>query len=191
MFNNGSDDGTPELLASWEGVHKWLNSFSSPTNLGFPRANNILAENSTGDILLFVNNDVIVDGDFITPIVQQLESNSNQIVGPFLVDWNSGWNSFTDSSGKPIIIEYVGGWCLGITRENFNKLGKFNEDYSPADVEDLELSYLAVQAGMSLKQVIVPLKHLSGQSGQFLDNRHSITVHNRELFAKKYKLTVK
>ncbi len=54
VVDNGSTDGTQELLQhEYEHVHSICNN----TNLGFGRANNLGAEISTGEVLLFLNDD--------------------------------------------------------------------------------------------------------------------------------------
>lgn len=54
----------------------WIKCIRSDVNLGFSGGNNLGMYESNGDYLLFINNDIIVRSDFITPLVDLLESNS-------------------------------------------------------------------------------------------------------------------
>jgi GT2 family glycosyltransferase len=56
-------------------------------NLGFGAANNLAAQQSSGDILLFLNNDVIVISEFIKKIENEFHSDSSiGIIGPKLLN---------------------------------------------------------------------------------------------------------
>lgn len=54
-------------------------------NLGFGAANNLAVQKSSGDILLFLNNDVIITSEFIKRIVDEFSGDSSiGIIGPKL-----------------------------------------------------------------------------------------------------------
>jgi len=67
-------------------------------NLGFGAANNLAAQKSSGDILLFLNNDVIIISEFIKGIEDEFYKDSSiGIIGPKLLNQDK---SLQLSSGK-------------------------------------------------------------------------------------------
>jgi len=182
IIDNGSVDGTPGVLKAFE---KKVNVklIQNDVNIGFGAANNQAAKVAKGDILIFINNDVLISGDYITPIVDTLERIPGAVIGAELLDYDTGWNKFGD-----VLIEYIHGWCVAMTKKTFNELGRFDERYTPGDYEDIDLSYTATKQDRLLMALNLPLKHLSGQTGRQLPNRREMTEKHRRLFAEKWRL---
>ena len=176
IIDNGSTDGTGGLLQYWKDIiGDPLVILKNATNLGFSVACNQGVARADGDTLLFLNNDILIKGDYISPLEK---------AGPQLANFDTGWNVF---GGK--IISYLVGWCLAMRKEIFNDLGGFDEQFSPAYYEDVDLCYNASQKGYKLQSVWVPLDHLpEGQSGNQLDDKRGITEANRVKFAEKWGL---
>jgi GT2 family glycosyltransferase len=65
VFDNGSDDGTVALLA--EALRDWPGSrlTSLPTNLGFAAAHDLAISESQGRFVLVLNQDMILEPDFV------------------------------------------------------------------------------------------------------------------------------
>lgn len=183
IVDNGSHDGTPGVMRAFENKIN-VRTIRNDTNIGFGAANNQAAKVAKGDVLLFINNDVQISGDYITPITDTLERVPNAIVGAELLNYDTGWNVF---DGK--IISYIHGWCVALTKEAFNELGCFDERYTPGDYEDIDLSYTATQQDYVLMAVSLPLRHMSGQTGRQLPDRRAMTEKHRGLFAEKWSLT--
>lgn len=182
IIDNGSTDPTLRLLKDWEITYDGrLKVITNPTNYGFSAACNQGASVAGGDILLFLNNDIHIYGDYISPLLRNVDDNT--LAGPELNTHNTGWNKFGD-----VLVPYIAGWCLGITRKAFNDLHGFDERYTPADYEDMDLCYKATQAGKQLLWLPLPIRHISGQSGGQLGNRREITETNRGKFAEKWNL---
>src|SRR5262249_31856631 len=64
--DNGSTDGTPELLAELARTHANLRVIALPENRGFPAACNAGLAEATGDTLVLLNNDTIVTRGWVT-----------------------------------------------------------------------------------------------------------------------------
>lgn len=76
LLVDNASDGT---ISSHEGV-KLLRR---PTNEGFGAANNYAARHAEGDILLFLNNDTVSDGDFVSPVLEEFRKDPRVgIIGP-------------------------------------------------------------------------------------------------------------
>jgi N-acetylglucosaminyl-diphospho-decaprenol L-rhamnosyltransferase len=69
VLDNGSVDGSAEMVQT---LFPSVRLTRSPENLGFARANNLLAECSTADYLLLLNSDVIIEQDIISPMIRVL-----------------------------------------------------------------------------------------------------------------------
>lgn len=83
VLDNASCDGSAEMVAS---QFPDVRLVRSDLNLGFGRATNRLARDSTADYLLLLNSDVVLTEDVITPLLRSLEAHSCAIVaGPRLV----------------------------------------------------------------------------------------------------------
>lgn len=182
IVDNGSHDGTPGVLKAFESRGN-IKFIRNDTNIGFGAANNQAAKIASGDVFIFINNDVLIDGDYITPIVDTIERVPNAVVGAELLNYDTGWNVFGD-----VRIDYIHGWCVAMSKDTFEALGRFDERYTPGDYEDLDLSYTATKKGYALIALNLPLNHLSGQTGQQLANRREITKKHRGLFAEKWSL---
>jgi hypothetical protein len=67
-------------------------------NGGFSRGNNVGATHAAGDVLLFLNNDTLIESDFVTPILRRFdESPRVGVVGPRLLNVDG---SFQLSAGR-------------------------------------------------------------------------------------------
>jgi GT2 family glycosyltransferase len=184
IINNGSTDGTGGILEYWKDIiGDRLVILKNKDNQGFSVACNQGAARADGDTLLFLNNDVIIKGDYLTPLEKSLIDNPNSLAGPQLANVDTGWNVFGDK-----LISYLIGWCLAVPKTIFDDLGGFDEQFSPAYYEDIDLCYNALQSGYDLQQVWLPLQHLGEQSGKQFDDREKITRANRIKFAEKWGL---
>ncbi len=95
------DDASPNTDIQ-DGIEWWHNRYGydinikyykNEENLGFGGNCNEGAKVAEGDVLVFLSNDVIVSGNFLTPLIHLLtEVNGPALGGGHLVDWKSGWN---------------------------------------------------------------------------------------------------
>ncbi len=68
VVDNGSTDGSQSYIREH---HDWVKAVTLQNNLGFCGANNLGAKVATGELLVFLNNDVIVDPDWLRALVEQ------------------------------------------------------------------------------------------------------------------------
>lgn len=181
IVNNGSTDHTPKLLGDYLEKMDNLKVITNEENRGFPIACNQGARKATGDILLFLNNDIYAHGDYVSQLLEVADR--NLLAGPELNEHNTGWNKFGE-----LTVPYIAGWCLALTKATYDELGGFDECYTPCDYEDVDLCYNAVKQGYGLVQLDLPIRHISG--GSAMPGRLAITERNRLKFAEKWGLGV-
>lgn len=189
------DDCSPEEAEIKGGVRFWqqeimkfpVRYYRNKVNKGFGGTCNNGARLAYGDILVFLSNDVIVRGDFISEICKIISLSPGLLVGGEVVDWNGGWNEVI-YNGHPSFIPYCNGWLLACHKDVWAKLGGFDPIYGRFDYEDVDLSTTAHYLGIPLKSLNSPyVAHIGGQTISSLNvDRLAQTNANRELWLQKW-----
>jgi GT2 family glycosyltransferase len=192
IVDNGSTDDTPQVLAEFVdrfGGPTKLMIVRNETNVGFGPGHNQGAFYATGNILVHISNDVKGLISYLPLVTMALERYQNRaLVGPEVITYPTGWNTFEEIG----VLSYLAGWCVATTREIWEELGGFDEQFVPCDYEDLDLSYRAQQADIALVQTMLAMSHAFGQSAQDLPGgRLEITLQNQKRFLDKWGLTLK
>ena len=196
------DDASPELKDGDIKGMKWWQENARPDlpidcrknaeNLGFGGTCNAGAKTAINthdaDIVVFLSNDVIVRGDFITPIKKIIENNPKSFIGGRVLYYDTGWNTF-DFDGKRTVIPYCEGWLLACTSDAWKELGGFDPIFHPYDMEDIDISLMATSLGYDLVGLDLPyLQHISGATiAKVNPNRQAITIRNKQRFYDKWK----
>jgi GT2 family glycosyltransferase len=124
---------------------------------------NWFARRTSEDILVFLNNDLKVDHDFLSPLVRHFEAadvfsasarsydwNGAEITsGPARLKFNNGfysWN-FDTQYQKTGHTLFTSGGFMAVDRNKFLELGGFNRLFAPAYCEDLDLCFRAWRRG--------------------------------------------
>lgn len=181
IVSNGSVDETAFYLSKIK--HKRIKTFSTEKRMGFARACNKGYELSTGDNILFLNNDVEIYDQIVEKIEAYLKDNPKHIVGPQLVKNNSL------VSYKGMIFSYINGWCLAMTREAAQDI--FNDNYGevfsshfPHFFEDAYLCQQAKFLGYQLREINIDIRHLVSQSSAEIDS-YTMTKVGQQVFRQK------
>ncbi len=148
-------------------------------NLGFSRANNVGLEAAKGEAVLFLNNDIALG------IPGWLEAIRSELRPGQLVGANQRVDEHTRVDGE--LMPYLEGWCLAGYKEDFERIGAWDEDYEePAYYSDNDLSLRAARAGMSFAAVSPPLIHLENvTAGPSRGKVAEVTRRNFRRFAEK------
>ena len=189
------NDASPELdcrsgAGFWQ---KGLNVFpikyvENPQNLGFGGSNNRGAKAATGDILVFLSNDVVISGNFLPQIEKIIaEKDGKVIVGGRVLYEDTGWNTLM-IKGKKSIVCYPEGWLIAVTPAMWESIGGFDPIYSPYDYEDVDLGAWATYNNVPLVGLnSAYLHHLSGQTIYKVNpERQKVTIAHRKLFEDKW-----
>ncbi len=160
----GADDGVTKVVRDWECETV---SFRAPFN--FARMNNLGVAASHGDVLLFLNDDVVsLSPDWLDHLLAHLQRPEVGIVGPKLVYRSGaiqhagivlGMMEGTGHPGRGLFqsdlwrwlgqtrnVSAVTGACMGVRRNVFLELGGLNEDL-PVNYNDVDLCLRARRAG--------------------------------------------
>ena len=124
---------------------------------------NWLAPRRPEDILVFLNNDLTVDREFIAALIRHFESPDIFSVSARSYDWNGGevtngpaylefkngfysWN-FDTQCQKPCHTLFTSGGFMAVDRNKFVELEGFNRLFAPAYCEDVDLCFRAWRRG--------------------------------------------
>jgi len=161
------DDG------STDGTRAWLATLTAPCravlnekNLGFAGACNRAAAESSGELLFFLNNDLVFLPRWFEPMRSLLAAPDAGLVGNVQLNHRTGAidhaGVFFDAKGKPAhetaipFLARLRGWrdvpaltgaCLGLRREVWLRLGGFDEGFKNGG-EDIDLALRARMIGL-------------------------------------------
>lgn len=166
IIDDASTDGTEGFIKSNFAEVKTVRLEDTS---GYAMACNCGTHFCDGEILIFLNNDVKVDLNFIDPLVEHFKDESVFAVGSksitpkkgylnetishgffkngILVFEYSGRNTHPDFFDKPRSILHVCGAAFACRRDRFLNLGGFDTIFRPIYWEDVDLSYRAWKRG--------------------------------------------
>jgi len=180
VVDNASEDGTAEAVRA---SFPMVELVCTNSNLRFAGGNNTGIENALrhgADYVLLLNNDTVVDRDFLTRLVQTAEEQQQiGIVGPKVyyygepkriwfaggrIEWWKGWVSHigireTDECQYDAVreVDYITGCCMLVKRGVIDAVGALDERFYLYG-EDVDWCIRARRAGF--KVVYVPSSHI-------------------------------
>lgn len=191
VVDNASQDGSAEFLAECFPAVRVL---KLDTNLGFGGGSNKGFEAASNDIVVLLNNDMRVQPNFLSPLLEPFEdelvfSVSCQI---FFADpakrreetgltqtwWEGGQLRVSHKIDEKIQIPYPcaypGGGSSAFDRRKFLELGGFNELLRPFYYEDTDLGHMAWKRGWKLlyQPASVVFHEHRGTIGKTFSNRY-------------------
>jgi len=196
VVNNASVDDTAPFLDQWRRTQAGLgfkHVIHTDTNLGYAGGNNLGVRAARGEYLLLVNNDVLFDSNPIEHCLRVYRENPHAILGRRLIRRRGPWNSLHGQ-----VVCYLEGWCLfasaticrelGFWRES-TFTGIFDETFSPAFFEDIDLSLRASLKQIALRQVDLPVRHLGSRTTKMTPSFPYMRVikENHEKFVAKWR----
>lgn len=166
VVDNGSADGSLEFLRD---TFPEIRVLALGKNLGFAEGNNVGVRAARNDIVVLLNNDMVVDPGFLGPLLKgfgpktfavssqiylQDSSKKREETGKTSAVFRRGMIDYShremDSLKYPrsyYPVLWAGGGSSAFHRRKFLALGGFHQIYSPAYVEDTDLSYQAWRIG--------------------------------------------
>jgi GT2 family glycosyltransferase len=196
VVDNGSVDDTARYLEGWRaapGGARWKTVLTSDSNRGFAAGANLGLRTARGEHILIVNNDVLFDADPIAFCLKAYRRGPRAILGRKLIDRAGPWNTLDGRA-----VRYLEGWFLFASADVFREigiwgdgafLGVFDETFSPAFYEDIDLSLRAAAAGIDLREVRAPVRHLESRTTKMTDGFDYMDVirENQRRFQEKWR----
>ena len=204
VVDNGSTDGTPQVLETMLKLKKVQDVGLHPTNVGFPQGNNIGASRAKGELICLLNNDVVVSAGWLEKLVRVMNSDPNiAAVGPYTShsaghqqvsqvmpykDQESLNELARNAELETKEVDFLVFFCVVIKRHVWDKIGGLDEDFGMGNYEDNYFCHRAIQKGYKLKAVDCYVHHFGSktfksprQGPQF----NALLARNQKIFLKK------
>lgn len=181
-----ADDCSTDKVKKLSEFIKGIRIYRNEKNLRFLLNCNNAAEYARGEYLVFLNNDTQVQPNWLQPLVDLLDQNKDigltgskliypdgrlQEAGGIVWKDGSAWNyGNRDNADKPEYnyvkdVDYISGASIMIRKDLWDKIGGFDERYSPAYCEDTDLAFSVRKAGYRVvyqpKSVVVHFEGIS------------------------------
>lgn len=166
VVDDASTDATPDV------AHKaGARVVSLGENAGPAKARNQGALQATGDILFFIDSDVLVKPDTIERVAEAFESDPklDGLIGSyddepgsrdFISQYKNLMHCYVHQNGRRKSSTFWSG-CGAIRRELFHEMKGFDETYERPCIEDIELGYrLMMQGRIVMLDPDLQVKHL-------------------------------
>ena len=183
MVDNASFDSSITYVAK---MFPWVRILKLDKNYGFTGGNNAGVKIAKGEYVVFLNNDVLVDKNWLAELVKivllkpetivtskslfinkrefvdHVGSKATIIGRSFCVNFG-GQDNPTEKNPKAVIQPY--GASMLIKKDVFKKLGQFDEDYVTS-LEDTDLGFRAWLCGYEVEYVPTSVfYHVGGGTG--------------------------
>jgi len=112
VVDNGSKDGSLEMVKEHEKKHSQVTLIDAKENLGFGKANNLGAKKAKGKYLLFLNSDTLVFDDALEISIEKLKKHSH--AGVYSCRLLNADRSVQQSGGHFPNLFTLFAWQLGI-----------------------------------------------------------------------------
>lgn len=206
IVDNGSTDGSVEFVKS---NFPQVRLLVLDKNYGFGEGNNIGVKEAKGDAVILLNNDMTVDKNFIAHLLKPFEDIENvfavgsqiffqdktkrrEETGKTFAYWDKGIIRYLhqdvaelDYERKYIPVFWASGGAAAYDRKKFLELGGFRSIYSPAYVEDVDISYRAWKRGwknLFASESVVYHKHRASSGKRFTEVDIEILTKRNHLF---------
>ncbi|MCR9248105.1 MAG: glycosyltransferase [bacterium] len=161
VVDNGSTDGSLDLVRQ---EHDWVRTVALPENRYFIRGNRAGVEAATRDILVFLNNDMRVERDFLVELLRPFDAGdlfavtsriemagTRSETGLARCFVRHGELRFVQEPGTAAddgaAVLWAGGGSSAFDRRKHDAIGGFESLFEPCYVEDVSLSWQALRRG--------------------------------------------
>jgi len=169
VVDNGSTDGTRELLSELAATNPEIRPIFLAENRGYPAAVNAGLSEARGVFLVLLNNDTVVTRGWATALLRHLARDRGLgLVGPVtnaisnaarvevgyagledLPAWAAGWTRAHDGEAFPI--PTLAFFCAALRREVFERVGLLDERFGIGMFEDGDYVRRVRAAGFDIR----------------------------------------
>ncbi len=177
-------------------------------NYGFGEGNNIGVRNASGDIVVLLNSDMVVEKHFLRPLLDAFEADANlfaaacqiffqdegkrrEETGKTFSYWDHGVIQYLhqdvtslDCDRNYVPVSWAGGGASAFDKGKFLHLGGFRSLFSPAYVEDTDLSYRARKRGWGVvftPASVVYHKHRASSTKRYQEEELEVLIRRNQL----------
>lgn len=202
-----ADDCSTDETSDLEKYVKGVIHVRNEHNLNFLKNCNHAAEYAKGRYVLFLNNDTLVMRDWLQSLYDLIESDATigMVGSKFIypdgtlqeaggIVWSDGTGLNYGRGSDPNDaeynfvrdVDYISGASIMLSRELWDKVGHFDERYTPAYFEDSDLAFKVREAGYRVVyQPRSELIHFERTS--MSDNAFTLCAKNRIHFVEKWR----
>ncbi|MBN1354210.1 MAG: glycosyltransferase family 2 protein [Candidatus Omnitrophica bacterium] len=187
VIDNGSNGPTRRYLESLKNLFSEFFLIRNDTNLGFVKAVNQGMKVSQSPYLCLLNNDAYVTDNWLTFLVETLEScpDNAGLASPTSNDFNR--TSPDGARGEWQELDSCKGFCMLIKKEVITKLGFFDEIFEIGYFEEKDFSRRAVEAGYKcIRAKSSFVEHIDRLSFDRLPHRNDIFKKNEKTYNKRW-----
>lgn len=160
VVDDGSKDGSVNFLKSQNVI-----ILKNSKNLGFSSTVNKGVKNAKSEIVFLLNSDAYPDKDFFKPILEDfkdpqvfavgcldksLENGKVVLRGRGIGKWSKGFLVHSKGDINKRNTLWANGGSAAFRKSIWQKLGGFDEIYSPFYWEDIDISYRALKSGYKI-----------------------------------------
>jgi GT2 family glycosyltransferase len=211
VVDDASSDGTAELLDDLAREDERFRIVRNSRNRGFLDSSNRAAEEASGDVLVFLNNDTILLPGWLEPLLRVFtqHEDAGAVGGRLLYPdgrlqdaggivfadgsaWKYGYGDTNPSAGiydHFRAVDYCSGCLLATPRSLFAELGGFDAVYRPGFYEDTDYCFAVRERGLRVYyEPQCTIVHVEGgTAGTDLEHgAKRYQVLNRRKFARKW-----
>jgi len=200
VVNNNSTDNTVEVVQEWQSSFPVELKLVHEKKPGPAAARNAGARAAGGEYLVFIDNDILTEPDFLNRHVETLRANpACWIVGQFpnrpeqeatvFGRYRKHLHPLIPSDGTLRDTDVITGQGTSMPKLDFERLGGFDENFFVASGEDRELAIRAIKSGVKIlfdPSIIAIHNDWAGSTIRDYCKRQRIYTQTEPLFALKY-----
>jgi len=200
IVDDFSDDVTKQVIKEFESkYHENVHVITNKTNLGYVKSANKGIRESVSENIVMLNSDVIVTDNWLEKFHEALKKDPKiGLISPLT---NNGanltvklppgfdyihMNDFLEKNSKKLYPDAmtVVGHCLLITRNVIEKIGLFDEIYSPAYTEETDYHFKAINNGF--RAVIADDTYVFHKGEGSFENRSQLFEDHLKIFLSRW-----